>query len=205
VLQRAGFLERVYQPHIRQFVRAHELGQLVAQPAAVQAVAPGGAALGGLVQQLVPYEMDESRALTLFLAPRTGFWLSDLVLPLNLASILLLFRYVSGTRPYQLGLTTHRFGKNVLLGLMTTLCIVPLVYVILQFTNWLLRVGTGEAPQSHPITLLILSRPPPVDFVVAGLAALVAAPLWEEFLFRGVIQPWLRAERWGGYVAIAAA
>src|SRR5262249_50300954 len=71
--------------------------------------------------------------------------------------------------------------------------------------DWLLRHGTGEAPEKHPIAQLLETRPPLIDYIVGGFAALVAAPLLEEFLFRGVIQPWFRVRSWGGSVGLAGA
>jgi membrane protease YdiL (CAAX protease family) len=138
-------------------------------------------------------------------ATRCSFWLGDLALPLNLLSVVGLFFALSGTRPYQLGLTTGRLGRNLLLGVITAVCVVPLVYLVLSLVNWLLQRGTGGAPEEHPITKLIQSHPPPVDLVVSGFAALFAAPIVEEFLVRGIIQPWFRAHRWGGYAGLAGA
>jgi membrane protease YdiL (CAAX protease family) len=136
---------------------------------------------------------------------RLTLWMSDLALPLVLASTLVLFYLSSGTRPYQLGLTASRLGKYLLLGVVTSVCVVPVVYLILVVANWLLRFGTGGVPEEHPIQRLIESHPPPIDFVVGGLAALVAAPLLEEFVFRGIIQPWFRVRSWGGYGGVAGA
>jgi membrane protease YdiL (CAAX protease family) len=138
-------------------------------------------------------------------ASRVSLWLSAVTLPLNLFSIAWLFRVLSGTRAYQLGLTTNRLAKNVLVGVVTTVSVVPLVYMILVLSNWLLRYGTGGAPEKHPIQRVIEGHPPPLDLVVGGLAALVAAPLLEELLVRGIIQPWFRVRSWGGYLGIAGA
>jgi membrane protease YdiL (CAAX protease family) len=136
---------------------------------------------------------------------RLSLWLSDLTLPLSLLSIVGSFHLLSGTRPYQLGLTAARSGKYVLVGVVTTVCIVPLVYIILALATWLVRHETGGPPEQHPLTQLIQGHPPLIDFIIGGLSALVAAPLLEEFLFRGIIQPWLRVRSWGGYVGISGA
>jgi membrane protease YdiL (CAAX protease family) len=136
---------------------------------------------------------------------RVNLWRSDFAMPLSVTSmVVLLWRY-SGTRPYQLGLTAHRLGRNVLVGGITAICVVPVVeFVILPAATWLLR-GVGQAPEEHPITRLVLSHPLPIDFVAGIFAALVAAPLVEELLFRGIIQPWFRTRRWGEWLGIAGA
>src|SRR5258708_25931614 len=42
-----------------------------------------------------------------FLAVRRKLWIGFLTFPVSVLAIPLLFRFSSGTRPYQLGLTTH--------------------------------------------------------------------------------------------------
>jgi membrane protease YdiL (CAAX protease family) len=136
---------------------------------------------------------------------RMTLWQSDLALPLTVTSLTALLWVLSGTRPYQLGLTANRLGKNLLLGVLTAICVVPVVYLIMLGVNRLLLQGVGEAPEEHPITKMVLGHPLPIDLVVGGLAALVAAPIQEELLFRGIVQPWFRTRRAGGWVGIAAA
>jgi membrane protease YdiL (CAAX protease family) len=138
-------------------------------------------------------------------ASRLSFWLNDLSTPLSLLSILAVFHVLSDTRPYQLGLTASRWGRNVVLGVTTTICVVPPVYLILYVVSQLQKRWIEVAPEEHPIQRLIQAHPPPIDLVVSGIAALVAAPFLEEFLFRGIIQPWVRTRRWGGYAALAGA
>ncbi len=135
---------------------------------------------------------------------RVNFWATDLALPLSVASILALFHALSGTRPYQLGLSPAHFGRNLLLGVVTTVGIVPVVYLILYLVTQLLQLG-GESPEEHPIQRLVLSHPPPVDLVTISLAALAVAPFLEELLFRGILQPWFRERSWGSFVGIAGA
>ncbi len=135
---------------------------------------------------------------------RATLWRSDLALPLNVFSMIGVLWAASGTRPYQLGLTTARVGRNALLGVLTAVCVVPVVYLILLGVNALLR-GVGEAPEEHPITKLVTSHPRTIDLVVGGVAALVSAPLQEELLFRGIVQPWCRARPWGGWLAMGGA
>jgi membrane protease YdiL (CAAX protease family) len=135
---------------------------------------------------------------------RINLWRSDFAMPLSVGSMVALLWALSRTRPYQLGLTAHRLGRNVLLGVLTAVCVVPVVYLILLAVNALLR-GVGEAPEEHPITKLVRTHPRAIDLFAGGFAALVAAPLVEELLFRGIIQPWFRTRRWGEWFGIAGA
>jgi membrane protease YdiL (CAAX protease family) len=134
---------------------------------------------------------------------RFVFWTNDLALPLNVASTLATLSLLSGARPYQLGLTSDHGVRHLLLAVITTICLVPVVYTILYLTNQFLKTVAGQSPEEHAVTRLILSHPPLIDHFVSGFAALIAAPLWEELLFRGIFQPWARTRSWGGYVGIA--
>lgn len=122
-----------------------------------------------------------------------------LAVPFWVASVLLLFGAGSDTRPYQLGLHGHRLGANVLLGVIAWLAATPLVYLIHQLTMW-----TLDTKDEHPLQRI--ARTPHLGAaVLVILSAVVAAPLAEELLFRGVLQPWLARRRWGGALAVGLA
>ncbi len=50
-------------------------------------------------------------------------------------------------------------------------------------------------PDEHPIVRLLRSHPSPWTIVLCGLAAVVIAPIAEEFFFRLLLQGWLEAEQ----------
>jgi membrane protease YdiL (CAAX protease family) len=108
---------------------------------------------------------------------RVSLWARDLAMPLGVGSIAALLWTLSGSRPYQLGLTTGRFAQNVVLGALSAVCVVPPVYLVMYAVNGLLR-GLGESPEEHPLTKLV---------------------------FRGIMQPWFRTRSWAGWLGIAAA
>jgi membrane protease YdiL (CAAX protease family) len=135
---------------------------------------------------------------------RAGLWLKTFSLPLNLVGLPALLYVLSDTRPYQLGLTANRALRNVLLGILTAICVVPVVYLILNAVTWLLK-GVGEAPEEHPLTKLVHGHPLTIDLVIGALVAIVAAPIQEELLFRGIVQPWFRTHRGGGWWGIGGA
>src|SRR5262249_10881389 len=93
----------------------------------------------------------------------------------------------------------------VVVGITSAVAVIPIVYLILYLANWLLRLAIGQSPQEHPITQLMQSHPRALDLVVAGWVAIVAAPILEEILFRGVLQPWFRKHIWGGDIGMAGA
>lgn len=131
---------------------------------------------------------------------RRAIWVAALSFPLKVASVLIIFHLGSGTRPYQLGLTWHRGWRNILLGFLAFLIVTPLVYGV-YFIVFQVQ-GEGEG---HLFTRLFLQTPIPIDLVVLVFSAVVAAPVTEELLFRGVLQSWLGCRSWGGTIAVALA
>jgi membrane protease YdiL (CAAX protease family) len=49
------------------------------------------------------------------------------------------------------------------------------------------------------------SNPSGLDLLFTFAMAAIAAPLVEELLFRGVLQPWFLVRRWGGHLAVGLA
>ncbi len=123
---------------------------------------------------------------------RLTIWATLLAVPLQVLSAIYLVRSTSEARLADLGLTTRRLGRHLLAGLALTAVLAPLVYGIQFLVEALMRQLPGAAVQEHPFTLLAregnLSS---ADWVALVLAAVLAAPLWEELLFRGLLQPWI--------------
>jgi membrane protease YdiL (CAAX protease family) len=134
-------------------------------------------------------------------AGRLEVWTVALALPLQTALVLIVFSLVSGTRPYQLGLTLHRGGANLVLGARAWLVVTPVVFVAYLITLILYTNLVDQPPDEHPITRLVQGPALPVDWVLMVLVSVAAAPLWEELFFRGILQPWLSRRSWGGYAA----
>jgi membrane protease YdiL (CAAX protease family) len=127
---------------------------------------------------------------------------SVLALPLLLALVFLVLHLLSGTRPSHLGLTRARLPHNLVLGY---LCWGPLAFLTLTvfFLALLWMKGLGVAIDEHPLTKFLQGHPRSWDWLLIGLEALVAAPLIEEILFRGILQGWLRRCSLRGHGAVA--
>lgn len=126
-------------------------------------------------------------------------WSAALALPFTVGTILLAMRRLSGTRPYQLGLTTHRWRADLALGYLVWLGLTPVVL----FIHFLAIRWLGSVP--HPFERLAEQPLLPVEWALILFLTVVQAPLVEELLFRGVLQPWLGRRPWGGHAAVAAA
>ncbi len=133
-----------------------------------------------------------------------NFWITLCIFPFNLATVLILFRMASGTQPYQLGLSCRSLLRRLALACLSWLVITPFVFGI----NFLVSLAyvdlTGRKPE-HPLEQLAEGSPLFTDAVLIGLVALAVAPIWEELLFRGVVQPWLAQEEWRSHFVMGLA
>ena len=138
------------------------------------------------------------------MAKRIGLWVGTLAAPFQVLTYPLLFSALRPTTLEQLGLTTRRFGSNLLGGIGVLLLLAPLVFGIWQLIRWL-QGGPGERTIEQHDLEIIAPYLYPSEWVMLVFTATIAAPLHEELTFRGVLQPWLASRRWGGHVAMLGA
>src|SRR5262249_51748183 len=136
---------------------------------------------------------------------RLGLWAVCLAFPLQLATVLLLFTRLADARLADLGVTGRRLGRNLLLGVLGALALTPVCYGVLQLAVWAYHWWGAGGVHEHPYTVLAQQPLWPGEWALLLLAAVVVAPVWEELLFRGVLQGWFAARPWGGHVALALA
>ena len=93
----------------------------------------------------------------------------------------ILLRATSGAHLRDLGLGSRDLGRNILRGAAGCALALPLVYLVQHDA-----VQVWE-PESHPVEKAFTARSSVATRVGAALGAVVAAPLAEEILFRGVL------------------
>jgi membrane protease YdiL (CAAX protease family) len=126
-------------------------------------------------------------------------WSAVLGMLSAVVTTLLVTRRLSGTRPYQLGLTTHRGRADLALGYLVWLGLTPAVlFIHFLAVHWL-----GKVP--HPFERVAEQPLLPVEWALLLFLTVMLGPFTEELIFRGVLQPWLVRRPEGGHVAIAAA
>ncbi len=135
---------------------------------------------------------------------RMTLWPMALSAPFRILTFPLLFAALSGTRPEQLGFTRRRFGRNALLGLLGMLVLTPAVRGIYWFLQYLYS-RSGQTVEPHALEVVARQSLFPSEWVLVVFTAMVAAPVLEELVFRGVLQPWLTMRRWGGHAAMLGA
>jgi membrane protease YdiL (CAAX protease family) len=133
---------------------------------------------------------------------RMQVWARVLAFPLQIAVLLLLLQVMSGTRPYQLGLTWHRGWQNLRLGVVAAIILTPITLAIQYVAVSAFQYWQGTPVEEHPLYSLRTAITG-MEWVVLLLQVLVVAPGIEELLFRGLLQRWLCQHEWGGSVAMA--
>ena len=89
------------------------------------------------------------------------------------------------------GLTLDRWPVDLALAVVLMLLVIAVWVPMGGFFEWLRQ--RANAPKEPQVAIRqMLSVKDPVPLAVMLFGALVVAPLWEEFAFRGFLQPYLR-------------
>jgi membrane protease YdiL (CAAX protease family) len=132
-------------------------------------------------------------------------WATVLSLPARLLAGVLLIRATCDARLSDMGITTRHLVRDVMLGAALALPLAGAVYGVNVGCEALMKLLSGGAVQEHVFNDLAQQKPTPAEWHVMITSALLAAPLWEEFLFRGLVQPWAIASRWAGPILLGLA
>lgn len=107
---------------------------------------------------------------------------------LGFAAVYLVFK--SGAYLDDLGLDTSRLARDARAGGLAFLAAIVPVYGIQLFFVYAL-----DLPSEHPVLQLTRERHSAGVLVLATLAAVGVAPVFEEFVFRVVLQGWLESQQ----------
>jgi membrane protease YdiL (CAAX protease family) len=99
-----------------------------------------------------------------------------------------------------LGFARRNFRESIFAALAGSVFVIPLIGWVAVFSDWLMRRYQIEHPMKHELLKIMDEAPGVTQRLLIGLSAVVVAPLFEEFLFRGHLQtllarvtrrPWL--------------
>jgi membrane protease YdiL (CAAX protease family) len=136
---------------------------------------------------------------------RQGLWITAIAAPLQVASALVFLRRGIGVPLAEVGVTTRNLGRNALAGLVFAVIFVPGAYGIQALALMALEAA-GSTPGEHPFARLGSSGLLPAEWALLLFGAVVVAPVWEELVYRGLIQPWvMRNGRAGSLAALGLA
>jgi hypothetical protein len=118
----------------------------------------------------------------------------------TVVAVVLLLRVRYGATWQDLGLKTKGLGRALIVGALAFAAFLPVQALLGLLTRWLMDQLDVPVDQ-HEIIAAYLLTPDQWVRTVLVLVALVGAPLSEEFLLRGTLQPGLR-RRFGPWAAI---
>jgi membrane protease YdiL (CAAX protease family) len=96
------------------------------------------------------------------------------------------------TGGYDLGLSLARQKSGVFLGILGSVCVVPLMFGLMVLIDWLYRLLHFQHPDEHELLHALGQTSDTLVVVPLVLGAAVVAPLFEELLFRAHLQTILR-------------
>ncbi len=123
-------------------------------------------------------------------------WAMLLAMPMIVAVIVTGLHLSSGTRPAHVGLSPVRLAANSWVGYLGFLVLSPLVWGVHLAVTQLME------PRGHAFEK-ILETAVPAEWTLVFFEAIIAAPIYEELVFRGVLQGWLSRATRGGHMAVA--
>ena len=101
----------------------------------------------------------------------------------TLVSVLLV-RWMAGATWRDLGVDGRFLVQDVAIGLAAFVLLAPPVYALqMLLVQWF--------PSEHPLIKLLQERPDPIFLGISAFAAVIVAPVAEEYFFRVLVQGWL--------------
>lgn len=119
-------------------------------------------------------------------APRLVVLTSPFTVALTLAVLTAILFGVSRTRPHQLGVTRARWAANVILGVLAFLVLAPIALGVYYLVTLVFPA------EKNAFEVLVAQGLDPHEWALLVFMTVIGAPLTEEWLFRGILQGWLR-------------
>jgi membrane protease YdiL (CAAX protease family) len=113
-------------------------------------------------------------------------WSSALTFPIALAVMVLLRRAVGVQKATRL----NEWPPGFVAGYLTWLVVTPAAFCAFVLASLVHVNLTGQGPEKHPLTVIgeMAGR---LEWALFALQTIVIAPVIEEWMFRGVLLPWL--------------
>jgi membrane protease YdiL (CAAX protease family) len=125
-----------------------------------------------------------------------GFlWAAALGYPLTVLAIIGMLRVISRTQLPNVGLTSQRWLPSVAGGVLSWLVVAPPVFGLHFLLVWA-QERFGLETKKHALEVVLEPDARPIEWGLVVIVAVVWAPVLEELVFRGILQPWLARRPW---------
>jgi membrane protease YdiL (CAAX protease family) len=122
---------------------------------------------------------------------RSSMLYGIIIFPFILLVLFNIFPKLCNARFYQMGLHMNRLRENITLGSLVWLIATPLCIVLMQIVALHFWETLWGRQSSHHLANLLEQDMRLNTWLLVGFVACVVAPLCEELLVRGIIQPYL--------------
>jgi membrane protease YdiL (CAAX protease family) len=137
---------------------------------------------------------------------RVHLWAVAVGFPFWAVSVAGLVRVIPGLTREEIGLTSRHLGRDLLTGLIGWAVLAPLSFGVNWIVVSLYQLGGIQGmTEEHPFTEVAKSNLMPAEWVPFVLVATMATAVYEELLFRGILQPLFSRHEWGGVAAMTGA
>jgi membrane protease YdiL (CAAX protease family) len=96
----------------------------------------------------------------------------------------------------QLGISRKQLGRGTMYGALASVVLLPLMFGVMFLTDWFWRWIGFHHPTEHDLLLLLGESQSVLIRVAIVVSAVLLAPAFEEFLFRGYLQTAIRQTLW---------
>ena len=139
------------------------------------------------------------------LRTRMGLWTSGLTLPLLAILFPLLIINYTGLNKSQLGWKSTNLLFSLQKAIVFLIILIPAVYLLQFLMVKIQLLLPGQQVVNHPLTLLAGQQLMVLEWGMIFCSAVIGAPLLEEQLFRGLLQPWIMAKKYGILITLCCA
>jgi membrane protease YdiL (CAAX protease family) len=136
---------------------------------------------------------------------RMNLWTSGLTLPFLALLFPLIISNYTGLNKSDLGWKNTGLIPSIKQGFTWLIILVPIVYILQFFMVKIQLLLPGEHVTDHPLTQLADQKLLALEWIMLFCSAVIGAPLLEEQIFRGLIQPWIMAKKSGVLITISCA
>src|SRR5262245_35012689 len=117
-------------------------------------------------------------------------WSGAIAFPLQLGLMIAIVRTRGGLPEF----VPRSWVRHAVAGFLTWLLVTPVAFCVFALANLVHFWLTGQPPDKHPLTALGESGGTR-EWTLFVLQTVLLAPILEEFLFRGLLLPWLSQTR----------